>query len=67
MCFRGPARCNTSIQCAIGLPYVFSIDGKYDAGPVTFGVSDTGQGETGENAHSEKCSGDRIGIGLPPL
>ena len=24
------------IQCSIGLPYFFSIEGKYDAGPVTF-------------------------------
>jgi hypothetical protein len=24
------------IQCSMGLPYFFSIDGKYDAGPVTF-------------------------------
>lgn len=23
-------------QCEIGLPYVFSIDGKYEAGPVVF-------------------------------
>ncbi len=37
MCFRDPARCSTSIQCAIGSPYVFSIDEKYDAGPLTFG------------------------------
>lgn len=26
------------IQCEMGLPYFFSIDGKYDAGPVTFGA-----------------------------
>ncbi|CAB4874869.1 unannotated protein [freshwater metagenome] len=24
------------IQCSMGLPYFFSIEGKYDAGPVTF-------------------------------
>ena len=29
---------NSFIQCAIGLPYLFSIEGKYDAGPVTLGA-----------------------------
>ena len=24
------------VQCSMGLPYFFSIEGKYDAGPVTF-------------------------------
>ena len=27
---------SSDFQCEIGLPYFFSIDGKYDAGPVTF-------------------------------
>ena len=27
---------NSFIQCSIGLPYFFSIEGKYEAGPVTF-------------------------------
>jgi hypothetical protein len=27
---------NMAFQCEIGLPYFFSMEGKYDAGPVTF-------------------------------
>jgi len=26
----------SDFQCEIGLPYFFSMDGKYEAGPVTF-------------------------------
>lgn len=36
MCFSGPASLSTCIQCAIGLPYFFSMEGKYEAGPETF-------------------------------
>lgn len=28
-------RANDGVRCVIGFPYVFSIDGKYDAGPFT--------------------------------
>jgi len=27
---------SSDFQCEIGCPYFFSIDGKYEAGPVTF-------------------------------
>jgi hypothetical protein len=36
MCLRVPALASTSSQCEIGLPYFLSMDGKYEAGPVTF-------------------------------
>jgi hypothetical protein len=29
---------NSDFQWAMGSPYFFSIEGKYDAGPVTFSV-----------------------------
>jgi hypothetical protein len=27
---------SSDFQCEMGLPYFFSMEGKYDAGPVTF-------------------------------
>ena len=29
---------SSDFQCEIGMPYFFSIEGKYEAGPVTFSV-----------------------------
>ena len=34
MCFSSPARFRTATQWEIGLPYVFSMEGKYEAGPL---------------------------------
>lgn len=39
MCLAGRALFKTPIQWEIGLPYVFSMDGKYEAGPLAFVVS----------------------------
>ena len=35
-CFAAFIFFSSDFQCEIGFPYFFSIDGKYDAGPVTF-------------------------------
>ena len=37
MCFIGPAAPRMGIQCSMRCPYFFSIDGKYEAGPLTRG------------------------------
>jgi hypothetical protein len=36
MCFMPEHEWSKSIQCAMGWPYFFSMDGKYDAGPLGF-------------------------------
>ena len=36
MCASFETFLSSFIQCSIGFPYFFSIDGKYEAGPVTF-------------------------------
>ena len=38
MCFRSPIAAIRSSQWLTGLPYDFSIEGKYEAGPLTFSV-----------------------------
>lgn len=53
-CFASGIAASNDFQCEIGWPYFFSIDGKYDAGPVTLSALILGTGSAGTSSRSAR-------------